>query len=323
MRPVGVTTRAALVVASLAAVHCTVPSVDFANKKCQSSSDCAAGESCSNLGACIPSDAGTGVDSTIRVSDSSTPPLGDATAPVSDACVFVPGEGNYPFCQYIPPVSQYGLCGIPALLFDVAKGKDPLGDPTGVNAIAYLQLGWSPTALHVSVHVQRHPVTPATGNSPVYEGDAVEVFASAPGRLTGPFGPRPYDEAIHVLVGAPPEAGIPKTEADNASPMEPLSLVEGAQYTSTLEDGGYVVDLDLSWDFIANNNDAGTAFLDASIGFDLAIDTLNADGGRFQSFLSYTPDGGSKAAQAGCLPEPVAPRCDDLLWNCTPRLVGF
>jgi Carbohydrate family 9 binding domain-like len=173
------------------------------------------------------------------------------------------------------------FCGFPAVFFDVLDGGAPDAHTPVVNA--FVQVAWSLLGLHFFIHVNEADVVPAASDMPPWNGDAIEVFASANAVLTGPFGSG-ADKALQVIVGAPNSSGAAPSETAT-SVSGPLPSLPSSDYAARLVAGGYDVEIQLPWATIAGaavtSPDAGT-----SLGLDLACDVHGVDGGAHrQAFL--------------------------------------
>lgn len=205
------------------------------------------------------------------------------------------------------------FCSIYATVFNYARSAFPVADASGVDASALLRVGWSATGVHLHVHVNHEPLTATTSPTNIFAGDAVELYLSTTGKLSGPYGPG-NDEAVQIIVGPPGPPGGARSGVFTVG-TGPVIVLDPSQFASRLVDGGYEVELQLSWSDLSEGRDAGVAAAGDSIGFDIACD-IARDAGRFQTFLYYTPltDGGRDAAPTLChgLPEPY---CDDRTWR--------
>jgi Carbohydrate family 9 binding domain-like len=199
-----------------------------------------------------------------------------------------------------------------------AQGQDLVPpDASGVDVTALIRVGWSPSALHLHIHVNKEPVRPAPYAAAIYEGDAIEIFAAVPGPLTGLYGVG-HDMAIQ-LIAAPPDAA--RAEVFTRVTDYPLTTLTPSEFAARLVDGGYEVELELPWTLVAGDQDAGAVAENVTIGFDFSCDVAVGDGGRAQSslFRRRVPDAGwgPDAAPTPCSTPPGQPFCDDRTW-CNP-----
>jgi hypothetical protein len=230
----------------------------------------------------------------------------DAGPSADAAC---PLQADLSLCGLLPLFTGHQIvdgigddfCGYPALYFDILDGGRP--DARTPTVSAFIQVAWSPQGLHALVRVKEAEVVPAASSSPTFDGDAIEIFASADGVLTGPFGGG-SDKALQVVV-SPPSATQP-TEIDVATSVTgPIPALSSSDYAARLVDGGYNVELNLPWSTIAGSAvappDGGS-----SIGLDFACDVHGLDGGlHHQTILTLR------------VPPPPScnqPYCDDRTW---------
>jgi len=252
-----------------------------------------------------------GAPDTLRASDAMT---SSDTAPADAACPIVTELAP---CTTIPRftgtqvVDGVGndFCGYPGVFFDVLDGGATTPEGGAVPRVgAHIQVAWSTAGLHVFVHVDEAVVIPAPSSMFAYNGDAIEVFASADGVLTGPFG-GDADKALQVIV-SPPTGSQAAADEITTSVTGPLPSLPATAYAARLVDGGYDVELHLSWSTLASSpvpSPQGGTW----IGLDVACD-VHGDGGHHQSLLSlHVPT--APPASCGQL------YCDDRTW-CLWRL---
>jgi hypothetical protein len=256
-------------------------------------------------------DAGQPLDGTPSA-DGAAP---DVECPIStgaNACAGIPhfkgtqtvdGRGDE-FCDFI------------ATAFDVSHGEMLQGDAGGTNTQALVRVGWSDVGLHFHARVMQARVAPPMGGSQIFQGDTVEVFASASSSLDGGYGPG-QDPALQALVAAPVEGQPPVSEQATSATGATVAL-DPTQCAARLVPGGYEVELALPWSVIA-----GRAIVPppagSRIGFDVLVDVQGLDGMRlFQSYLSYNlpPSPSPCPTPLASTPEAF---CDDRTW-CTPIL---
>jgi hypothetical protein len=207
------------------------------------------------------------------------------------------------------------FCGYDSVAFDVAQGGDPQppdADTADVSAKVVLTMAWDEAGLHLFMHVIQSPVNPPNGQF-IWNGDAMEVYASANDVLRGLYGPG-ADEALHVSI-APPGAQSPTQAAtawwDNGPAPPPLAT---NLYASRIVADGYVIELYLPWSVIAGQTvsppDAGST---VALDFSCDIQAPDDAGRAFQSTLGFQAP---MLASTPCASAPLQSFCDDRTW-CT------
>jgi hypothetical protein len=260
----------------------------------------------------------------------------DATtgcAPRSDGnpCFFIPRLGG--------PQNVDGrddeFCGVAENVFVAAKGVAttvdtvPAPAPPGLDTTARVRVAWSPAAspqsgLHVFVHVDKSPVTPAPAGEALYLYDAVELFASgtSPQYLTGRYGGSAASDrgAIHVVISPPGPGGEPGRASLYQVDGPKVGDLLASQFATRLVPGGFDVEVGLDWGTLGLAAAPGPGAL---AGFDFGLDLRSAtsDGGtyRFQSFFFVRDITLPPPPKTACTPGLRTPFCDDRLW-CMPTL---
>ena len=241
---------------------------------------------------------------------------GDSGAPTT--CVAAGGNA----CAHLPlfhgPQKVDGVddefCDIAPTVFHVAQGMNP--DPStadaGVagDATAYLRVAWSSVGLHVHVHVDKSPVSPPATQD-VWNGDAIELFMTPSSTATGSYGPG-ADDGVQVLV-APLSASQAPNSAVNTVAAGLSGPLDASEYAARLVQGGYEIELQLSWQRIAGHAITAPAS-GSSIRFDLAVD-IGVSGSRVLQTSLWWADPGTSPSCGG----PTYAWCDDRTW-CTPSL---
>jgi hypothetical protein len=286
---------------------CTVPTVDFADKKCQTVSDCP-GKTCSAAGKCVSAaDAGGDGSSPVGLCQA-IPPFGSGVQTV---------DGNNDDFASVP--SQY------LSYKQFVNSANIMNDELDVTA----QVGWSDAGLHMFFHVQYEsggPVAlPPFDGGELWYGDALELFLKGSLPLTGNFNGVSDRGAIQIAV-APDLTNPPRSETyvDKGNTLlGPLS----SDTVGAHRDGSdaYDIELMIPWRLIlapgATEPKAGS-----KIGFDFAVDyRYRGDGGalnpanpELQMLLADNPAVGT--APTDCPPGSTSvPSCDDRTW-CTPTL---
>lgn len=212
------------------------------------------------------------------------------------------------------------FCDIIATEFIVADGAyvEMADGGTVVSTKADIRTAWSSIGLHIHVHVAQNPVRPPPSGTSIWMGDGLEIFASATGNLTGPFGPG-GDPAVQVIV-TPPSDAQPALSSVSMSTVGIVRTLDRSMFAGRLVPDGYELELQLPWSVISGDVDAGPSpAAGSSIGYDLACDVQGADGSlMFQSSLSSkSPSGGVRGS---CTSGDVRPYCDDQIW-CKVKLL--
>ena len=241
----------------------------------------------------------------------------------------VPSPSPLFACDLIPPFTGPqtvdGLpdefCRIPFGCVRRRPGEQlPVPEAGGgdIATTASLCTGWDADGLHMFIQVRQPTmVRPPQGLSFIWNGDAMEVFASVSSSLHGNYGPN-ADLGLHVIV-APP--GAQPTQATSQwwedAAVFPPSL-DPSLYAARLVPGGYDEEIFLPWSVVAGTTVTPPS-ANAQIALDFACDIQAPDGSRaFQSTLSYQAPSGTTSCPTAPLAQPF---CDDRTW-CTWQLVA-
>ncbi len=253
---------------------------------------------------------------------------GDSAEPGDAGCpILVDAGGNV--CTAIPAflgaqvVDGIGdeFCAIPATTFVVSKGIATVnpGAASQIQTVVYLRMAWSPDAIHLFMNVVEPMVHSPPPGAP-FQGDAIEVYISPSSLLHGTFGADASDVGVHLTCAAPAAAQPPFAESFGFPALTPITVLDGGQFAARLVDGGYNLEVELSWATLATLS-AGPELSPgalSTIGIDFQCDIGDGDGGRtFQSSLALQSFAGSTTCPQYV--HGILPYCDDRTW-CTPTL---
>lgn len=204
------------------------------------------------------------------------------------------------------------FCDVPAtrLVATAAPYMLPTPPPSGIDTVVLIRTAWSPTALHVHVHVDQGRVSAPGGLEEIWRGDGVEVFASGFTPLTGKYDGTSDPGALQIIA-VPPGASASRAELYSGETLK--SFLPPSTFAARLVPGGYEVELEIDWTSLHGTPKTGLV-----IGFDLGVDVRQDPaviGPKLQSFLAYTA-----VSLTPCSKPTAHPSCDDRTW-CTPTLL--
>jgi hypothetical protein len=184
------------------------------------------------------------------------------------------------FCQvpaqiFLPKLGKFHTCGTDANFIDSA------------NAEVVLRMAWSDAALSVFAHVQKDPSIPIVSDTPLYKGDALELFFANTATRTGDLA---ADNALHVIIAPPPEDGGPGG-----------ANIPDGEWASRRTADAYEIELRIPWsEFGGPAPNSG-----AKVVVDLGVDIVGPQGERYQSFVHYEQsDGATLYCKDNSLPVP-------------------
>lgn len=205
---------------------------------------------------------------------------------------------------------------VPTASFTVKSA--PVSFPTpapDVPEVAHLRVAWTPTALAIYVRVDDPTVVvTSVDHSAIFDGDAVELYLSGNGALTGTYDRVGADPGSLQLVITPAGSGIAaRAETYAGTDKGPL---DPSYFKTKLLTSGYAVELALPWAYLHGAGAAG-----AHIGLDVAIDAnedpSQPDVRAMWGLQFYQPVATGKSSCGAS--SSAWPWCDDRTW-CAPVL---
>ena len=204
---------------------------------------------------------------------------------------------------------------LPVTTFTLASAvaTDPKPPPAGLGEQVKMRYAWTPDGLAVHVHVVDPTIVVAPTTDPnLYDGDAVELFVSGSGTLTGTFDGTNDPDSNQIIV-TPAFSGVPARaklyQSGDRGPIDP------SDYATKLTVDGYSVELALPWSFLGGEGAVGS-----KIGLDLALDVCDdaAHPAARQVWAVWQQK--SVAGKTSCPTGTTSwAYCDDRSW-CTPSL---
>lgn len=208
---------------------------------------------------------------------------------------------------------------IPTTTFTIASAKMtvPSPAPAGATEVVHMRAAWTPTAFALYVRVEDSAVVVAPMSDPaVYDGDAVEIYASGFGTLTG-FYDGTADKGALQIVAAPGDGSTaPRARIYQNGDKGPLTSYWISRHVAA--PSGYAIEFAIPWSVL---NGPATPSAGAKVGLDLAIDvnddpTMPTARSVWALWQSKSVTGPPSASCGG---PPALPYCDDRTW-CVPAL---
>ncbi len=253
---------------------------------------------------------GSGGDPSSCTGDACGPRTCEVGTATADPCSSIPRFQG----EQVVDGDAEDFCGVPYKVMTVQSAgfvKDADGNPStadGRTSSAEIRVAWSPTALHVHVHVDDPEIVVGMTEGNEYQGDNVQLFvaASTPPNNVELLGPDCADAAS--ASAAQQVYLVPGDASGSVAPQ--VTYVCGAwrpssaQYAARSVDGGYEVELRYPWPSPVS---AGS-----NIGFDLLVGVNDKPGSDWRDY-EYGLDLG--AGECGAL------YCNTGNW-CTPTLAN-
>ncbi|GAC1547199.1 MAG: hypothetical protein NVS3B10_11080 [Polyangiales bacterium] len=205
---------------------------------------------------------------------------------------------------------------VPTASFTVKSAPVTFPTPApDVPEVAHLRVAWTPTALAIYVRVDDPTVVvTSVDHSAIFDGDAVELYLSGDGALTGTYDRSGADPGSVQLVITPAGSGIAaRAETYAGTDKGPL---DPSFFKTKLLASGYAVELAVPWAYLRGAGAAG-----AHIGLDVAIDAnedpSQPDVRAMWGLQFYQPVATGKSSCGAS--SSAWPWCDDRTW-CAPVL---